>query len=324
MSNPHPVQIIAVSEAMKSILASIDIMRDSDSSVLLLGETGVGKEVVGDYVHYSSKRGEKALVKVGLAALPAELMESELFGHERGAFTGAGSEKRGLFELANGGSIMLDDIDDLPLPLQSKLLRVLESREVKRVGGIHTTPIDVRVITTSKVDLRELVDRGLFRADLFYRINVVPIRIPPLRHRREDIRPLIEHFLRRYAPAKNLRVTRDADLSLHNYSWPGNVRELRNVVQRIAVFAKDEITQDSLPHEITGDSPLQLLLKSCGKCFDGEMSSLDHMVTCLEKNLIRHALQESAGNKTEAARRLQIKPSTLRDKIHKHGLDSTT
>jgi transcriptional regulator with GAF, ATPase, and Fis domain len=323
MSNPPQVQIVAVSDAMKSILASIDLMRDSDGSVLLVGETGVGKEIVGDYVHYSSKRGGKPLVKVGLAALPDELMESELFGHERGAFTGAGAEKRGLFELANGGSIMLDDIDDLPLPLQSKLLRVLESREVKRVGGIHPIAIDVRVVTTTKVDLRELVDRGLFRADLYYRINVVPIGIPPLRHRREDIPPLIEHFLRRYAATKNLRLTREASLVLHNYSWPGNVRELRNVVQRTALFSKDEITRDSLPHEITGDSPLQLLLKSCGKCFDGEMSSLDHMVACLEKNLIRHALQESGGNKTEAARRLQIKPSTLRDKIRKHGLDSS-
>jgi transcriptional regulator with GAF, ATPase, and Fis domain len=316
----HP--LIAHSAAMRSILSAIDTIKDSESSVLLIGETGVGKELLGEYVHRVSTRHDRPLVKVGLSALPHELMESELFGHERGAYTSAGTEKRGLFEFADGGSILLDDIDDLPLPLQSKLLRVLEAREVKRVGGVASIPIDVRVITTTKVDLREMVERGSFRADLYYRINVIPITIPPLRHRREDIPYLVGHFLSRYASGRQIHVAPDAAVALESYSWPGNVRELRNVIQRAALFcANNEIHVSNLSSEITGETPLEHLLKSCGQCVLGENASLDHAVSCLEKNLIRHALKQAGGNQTEAARMLKVKPSTLRDKIKKYTID---
>ena len=306
---------------MRSIIERIEAIRHSDSSVLLIGETGVGKELVAEYIHRTSSRRQNALVKVGLSALPHELLESELFGHEKGAYTGASSEKKGLFELADRGTIVLDDIDDFPLLLQSKLLRVLESREITRVGGVAPIAVDVRVITTTKINLKELVERGMFRADLFYRLNVVPIVIPPLRHRRDDIAPLIEHFLRRFAPDKTVSVSPEAQEFLANYSWPGNVRELRNAIQRVCLFTDSTILPSDLPQEITGENPLELLLKSCAQCFIGDAMSLDGIVACLEKNLIRRALQQSKGNRSQAAAILKINPSTLRDKMKKYGSD---
>ena len=230
----HSLSLITRNETLRSILARVDTIAASDSSVLLIGETGVGKELFAEYIHRTSSRAERPLVKVGLAALPHELLETELFGHEKGAFTSALNEKKGLFELSDRGTIFLDDIDDFPLALQSKLLRVLESHEVMRVGGTTPIPVDIRLITATKVDLKELVNRGIFRADLYYRINVVPISIPPLRERRDDIPLLIEHFLRRFAPDKQLVPAEDALRAMVSYSWPGNVRELRNVVQRMA------------------------------------------------------------------------------------------
>jgi transcriptional regulator with GAF, ATPase, and Fis domain len=308
---------------MRSIIERIEAICNSDSSVLLIGETGVGKELVAEYIHRTSNRRQNALVKVGLSALPHELLESELFGHEKGAYTGASYEKKGLFELADRGTIVLDDIDDFPLVLQSKLLRVLESREITRVGGVAPIAVDVRVITTTKINLKELVEREMFRADLFYRLNVVPLVIPPLRHRRDDIEPLIEHFLRRFAPDRTIEVSPEARGFLNNYSWPGNVRELRNAIQRVSLFTSNTILPSDLPQEITGENPLELLLKSCAQCFVGDSMSLDGIVACLEKNLIRHALQQANGNRTQAASILKINPSTLRDKIKKYGSDGS-
>jgi len=321
MNQIQTVSLIAQSETMRSILERVETVAASDSSVLLIGETGVGKELIAEYIHRTSPRSANPLVKVGLSALPPELLESELFGHERGAYTSAASEKKGLFELANSGSIFLDDIDDFPLSLQSKLLRVLESRELMRVGGTTPIPIDVRLITATKVDLKEMVDRGAFRPDLYYRINVVPIVIPPLRDRRDDISPIVRHFLNRYTPDRTVVIAEDALQALTNYSWPGNIRELRNVVQRMALFANGEIQLKDLPPECRGDAPLDLIVKACHRCFTEENMTFDQVVSCLEVNLLRQALRNSAGNRTQAAKALGMSLSTLRDKLKKYNVE---
>jgi transcriptional regulator with GAF, ATPase, and Fis domain len=320
----QPVQslaLIATSDVMRSIISRIDTIAASKSSVMLIGETGVGKELIAEYVHRTSPRSLKPLVKVGLSALPPELLESELFGHERGAYTSASSEKKGLFELADEGTIFLDDIDDFPLPLQAKLLRVLESHELMRVGGTTPIPIDVRLITATKVDLKEMANRGAFRSDLYYRINVVPLIIPPLRDRRDDIPPIIEHFMQRYAANRTIHVAEDALRLLVNYSWPGNIRELRNVVQRMTLFADGEIRVNDLPPEIREDAPLDVIIKACHRCFTEENMTFDEVVACLEVNLLRQAINRAGGNRTQAAKALGLSLSTLRDKLKKYNIE---
>ncbi len=316
--------IVTRSERMGAILSRIDTIARSDTSVLLVGETGVGKELFADYIHRVSARSDRPFVKIALSAMPHDLLESELFGHERGAFTSAMTEKPGLFELAHTGSLFLDDIDDVPPPVQSKLLRVLESREVTRVGGTSPMSIDVRLITASKVDLRDLVARNLFRADLFYRINVCPVEIPPLRERREDVPLLVGHFLDRFAPGRNVTVTPDALAALSEYSWPGNVRELRNIVQRLALFADGRIGVEDLPSEICSRRPLDQLLRACAQCQTDGNLSYTHVVGCLETTLLRRALARAGGNRTQAAKALGLSLSTLRDKLKKFELDGDT
>lgn len=320
MHNKNSLTLITQNETMREILARIDMISDSDSSVLLIGETGVGKEIFAEYIHRTSSRAMKPFVKISLSALPAELLSSELFGHEKGAYTGASAEKKGLFEIADTGSIFLDDIDDVPIDIQTKLLRVLESRELMRVGGTTPIPIDVRLITASKVDLKELVNRGIFRADLFYRINVVPIRIPPLRERRDDIPPLVEYFLKYFQPEKSISVSKEAMRAMINYPFPGNVRELKNLIQRLSLFANGEITLNDLPLEIKNENPIESLIKACNKCYvDGQMS-LDQIVHCLEHNLLNEALNKAKGNQSLAAKNLGLSLSTFRDKIKKYNL----
>ncbi|PJA98109.1 MAG: RNA polymerase subunit sigma-54 [Ignavibacteriales bacterium CG_4_9_14_3_um_filter_30_11] len=320
MHNKNSLTIITQNETMREILARIDMISDSDSSVLLIGETGVGKEIFAEYIHRTSSRALKTFVKIGLAALPSELLSSELFGHEKGAYTSASTEKKGLFEIADAGSIFLDDIDDVPIDIQTKLLRVLESRELMRIGGTTPIQIDVRLITASKVDLKELVNRGIFRADLFYRINVVPIRIPPLRERRDDIPPLVEHFLKYFQPQKSISVSKEAMRALVNYPFPGNVRELKNLIQRISLFVNGEINLNDLPSEIKNENPVETLIKACNKCYiDGQMS-LDQIVHCLEHNLLNEALNKAKGNQSLAAKELGLSLSTFRDKIKKYNL----
>jgi len=320
MINKNSLTLITQNESMREILARIDKISDSDSSVLLIGETGVGKEIFAEYIHRTSSRALKPFVKIGLDALPSELLSSELFGHEKGAYTSASSEKKGLFEIADTGSIFLDDIDDVPIDIQTKLLRVLESRELMRIGGTTPIPIDVRLITASKVDLKELVNRGIFRADLFYRINVVPIKIPPLRDRRDDIPPLVEHFLKYFNPGKNISVSKEAMRALVNYAYPGNVRELKNLIQRISLFVNSEIQLTDLPPEIRNENPVDSLIKACHKCYlDGQMS-LDQIVHCLEHNLLNEALNKAKGNQSLAAKELGLSLSTFRDKIKKYNL----
>ncbi len=324
MQTPQPFSLIARSEVMRPVIERVSTIAASDSSVLLIGETGVGKELIAEYIHRLSARSHNALVKVGLAALPHELLESELFGHEKGSYTSASSDKKGLFELADKATIFLDDIDDFPLALQSKLLRVLESGELLRVGGTAPIPIDVRLITASKVDLKELVAQGLFRPDLYYRINVIPIVIPPLRDRADDIPPLVEHYLRRYAPEKTITVAEDAMRALVQYSWPGNVRELRNAIQRVALFANRELRLQDLPPEVRDENPMDLIVKACSRCFADDSMSFDQVVACLETNLLRQALQRAGGNRTQAAKALGLSLSTLRDKLRKYSLDGNS
>jgi two-component system response regulator AtoC len=312
--------IITQNEDMMRILSRLRAIAETDGAVLLIGETGVGKELLAEYVHSHSQRKGRPFVKVGLAALPRELLESELFGHERGAYTHAVCQKKGLFELSSGGSIFLDDIDDFPLDLQAKLLRALESREILRVGGTAPIPIDIRLITATKVDLKTLVDRGAFRADLYYRINVIPVTIPPLRERSDDIPLLVFHFLRRYAPEKKLVFAQGACSAMLNYYWPGNVRELRNVIQRICLFAKDTVQDTDLPAEIRLHDPREALFRNCSHCMAEEGLALDEVVECVERQLIRHALEEAGGNQSQAARTLKLSVSTLRDRLRKHHL----
>jgi DNA-binding NtrC family response regulator len=316
------IAVVTRSERMRAILSRIDTIAQSDTSVLLVGETGVGKELFADYIHRTSPRATRPLIKIALSAMPHDLLESELFGHERGAFTSAHAEKPGLFELAHTGTLFLDDIDDVPPAVQAKLLRVLESRQVMRVGGTSTLPIDVRLISASKVDLKELVSRQLFRADLYYRINVCPVDIPPLRERREDIVLVMQHFLKRFVPARTFAISAAAERLLLAYHWPGNVRELRNVAQQIALFANGTVEPEHLPAELREGHPVELLVRACARCLVDASLSYNEVVVCLETNLLRQALAESGGNRTQAAKMLGLSLSTLRDKLKKFGLDT--
>jgi DNA-binding NtrC family response regulator len=308
---------------MQRVFDLIEAVADSKTTVLIHGETGTGKSLIARAIHQRSQRRSRPFVELSCGAIPETLLASELFGHERGAFTSALTEKKGLFELAHTGTLFLDDIDDVPPGVQVKLLRVLEMQQVMRVGGGLPIPIDVRLITASKVDLRELVRRNLFRADLFYRINVCPVDIPPLRDRREDVPLLVRHFLRRFAPEKALTLTPAAERALTGYDWPGNVRELRNITQRLALFSEGDVDVRDLPPEIQDGHAVDLLVRACTRCLLEESLTYNQVVACLETNLLRQALAESAGNRSQAARVLGLSLSTLRDKLKKHGLDES-
>jgi DNA-binding NtrC family response regulator len=305
---------VGVSQAAKKTKDMIKIVAESDASVLITGETGTGKELVANIIHYNSARKDKILVKVSCAILARDVFESELFGHEKGAFTGAFKERIGRFEQANGGTIYLDDVDDIPLELQVKLLRVLQEKEMERVGGNKTIKINTRVIASTKADLRKLAQEGKFREDLYYRLNVFPIHLLPLRERREDIPLLIDYFLKQIAPNKNYYVSPQTLEYLKNYTWPGNVRELKNVVERLVLLSKEnEIKVDLLPAEILQND-----------CFGSELSlgqlPLDQILMNVERKLIWDALEQANGNQTRAAQILQIPPSTLRSKMKKYNL----
>jgi DNA-binding NtrC family response regulator len=321
MTAPAPLTIVTASDSMRTILGRVSAVARTDTTILLVGETGVGKELFADHIHHSSRRSGGPLVKLALSALPQELLESELFGHERGAYTTAHSDKKGLFELASRGTLFLDDVDDVPLPVQAKLLRVIESQEVMRVGGTVTIPIDVRLVAASKVDLKTLVERQLFRSDLYYRLNVFPVDIPPLRQRREDVPVLVEHFLRRFGGEPPPAVAANALCLLAAYDWPGNVRELRNIVQRVALMADGEIRSDDLPAEVKSSPRAHDAARECGRCLVEGALTFGEVVTCVETTLLRQALEQSGGNQTQAAKLLGLSLSTLRDKLKKAGLN---
>ncbi|MEK7405552.1 MAG: sigma-54 dependent transcriptional regulator [Acidobacteriota bacterium] len=308
-------RLLGKSPAMVRLFSQLAVIGPSSSTVLVTGETGTGKELVAEAIHYASPRQSRPLVKVSCAALSRELLESELFGHERGAFTGAIREKVGRFEAANGGTIYLDDVDDTPLELQVKLLRVLQQRTLERVGSSTPISLDVRVIASTKVDLRQKVAEGKFREDLFYRLNVVPIQLPPLRRRKEDIPLLALHFLERHGGGRKLAITPAAMDALLDYAWPGNVRELEHVMERLALTApREQIDCVDLPPEVL--CPCRP--EACP--YVGE-KSLDEITDELAKQVIRTALAQTRGNKTKAAELLRIPASTLRSKMEKYGLE---
>ncbi len=309
--------IIAASESMRSVLRAADDVAMAPTTVLLFGESGTGKEVIARYIHNHSLRAERSWVAVNCAAIPDDLLESELFGHERGAFTGAGERRTGRIEQAHLGTLLLDEISEMPLRLQAKLLRVLQEREIDRVGGQRPISVDVRVICTSNRSLEAMVAEKLFRADLYYRINVFPITLPPLRRRPDDIEPLTRHLLDEAAAALG-RQTHDLAKEslelLHKYAFPGNVRELRNLLERALIRTKNGLIGPAdLGLELgTIAAPGGLFAEPPSNHFpDG--APLD--LTALEHLAIAEALRRAGGNRTHAARLLGIALRTLRNKL---------
>jgi DNA-binding NtrC family response regulator len=306
--------LIGKSKPMQQIFNLLEIVAHSDSTVLITGETGSGKEVVADAIHYLGPRKNKPYIKVSCALFSREILESELFGHEQGAFTGAIREKKGRFERADTGTLFLDDVDDIPLDIQVKLLRALQHSQFERVGGSETRTVNVRVIAASKANLLEKARRGEFREDLYYRLNVVPIELPPLRERKEDLPLFIEAFTKKYAKGKDITISSQAMNLFINYSWPGNVRELENIIERLALIAPGAtIMPAHLPPEMFHENIFSPVAWKEGRSFDEVMKEN-------EIKLIRTALDMVGGNKSRAARFLKLKPSTLRSKIEKFNL----
>ena len=307
--------IIGRSPAMLSLLETVAHVASSEATVMITGESGTGKELIAGVIHYNSPRKDGPLVKINCAAITETLLESELFGHEKGAFTGADRRKEGRFYQANKGSIFLDEVSEMPLSMQVKLLRVLQERELTRVGGEKVIPVDVRVIAATNKDLDELKNEGAFREDLYYRLNVVCLEIPPLRERRDDIPLLARHFLGMFADKNNKEIkgfTPGAMDLLIRYDWPGNVRELMNAVERGVVLARTEYLDDK--DFVMIQTPLQ---EPCDTS-----SYLDHDMPLeeVEKAAILRMLESVDGNKSETARRLGITRKTLHKKLKKYGV----
>ena len=312
--------LVGQSAAMESVRGMASRLSASDATTVLIeGESGSGKEVVARAVHFGSARADRPFLQVNCAALPEHLLESELFGHERGAFTDAHSQKHGLFETAEGGTVMLDEIGDLHPGGQAKLLRLLESKTFRRVGGVTELRADVRVLAAANVNLEERVSEGRFRADLFFRLNVVRIRVPPLREHGEDIPLLTAHFIARFNQEMKRQVRGVASGAmelLQAYRWPGNIRELRNVVERAFILhaTVDELRPEHLPPELRGGSSRKP--EKPVPTVPAEGLVLDDV----EKRLIREALERSTGNQSRAARLLGISRDTLRYRLKKHGM----
>ncbi len=302
--------LIAESEVMQQILSDVGKIAKSSSSVFISGESGTGKEVIAHAIHKQSHRSLQPFIKVNCAAIPAALLESEFFGHEKGAFTGAINKKLGRFELSDKGTLLLDEISEIPLELQSKLLRAVQEMEFERVGGIRPISVDIRFISTSNRSMKEAIEQKLFREDLYYRLNVVPIHLPPLRERKEDILPLAESFLKRLCienqkPLKKL--TSNARQKLTDYHWPGNIRELANVIERTVVMNATDIID---AHQVYVD--LSCPIK------EAPTPSIPVGITLaeMEKRLILETLSREKNNRTKAAKVLGISIRTLRNKLH--------
>jgi DNA-binding NtrC family response regulator len=307
-------QLIGQSAPMKRVFEMIEAVTRSRVTVLITGESGTGKELAARAIHYHSPRREGPFEAINCAALPETLFESELFGHEKGAFTNAIRQRRGLFESADGGTLLLDEISEIPPTLQAKLLRVLQEREVQRLGSEKKVPIDVRVIATTNRHLPTEIAAGNFREDLFYRINVVTIDLPPLRDRTPDIPALVEHFIRRYNLENGRKVKRVSDSALRlfeQYSWPGNVREVENFIERAVVITSgDVLTPDDFPRELITGGP-----RPKSAAIEAGLSIHE-----MEKQLILATLETEGGNQTKSADRLGISSRTLRNKLHEYGL----
>lgn len=320
MTTCNSVHLIGKSDAMKKIIALAEKVARTDKSVLLIGETGTGKELLANYIHDLSGRSQLKMISVNTAAIVRELIESELFGHTKGAFTGADAERKGFFEAAHGSTLFLDEVDSMPLSAQVKVLRVLEENEITPVGSAHPVAVDVRIIASTKVELNALVEKERFREDLFYRLNIFPITIPPLRQRRDDIPLLVDHFITMFAKEEKIVVEEDAMRILERHSWRGNARELKNIIQRLLVIVKDRITVDDLPDEIKNPDPIDEAMKPCMDWIKEKHLSLEEAKGCLEKNLIEQVLKKTNGNISKAAGILKISFSTLHDKLKKHNI----
>ena len=315
--------IIGDSGPMQKVFETIEKVADTDSTIMILGESGTGKELVARAIHYNSSRAKGPMVPVNCAAIPSELLESELFGHEKGAFTNAIRTRIGRFELAHGGTIFLDEIGDMDPVLQSKLLRVLQDRAFERIGGTRTIQVDIRVVTATHRNLKKAVEKGQFREDLYYRLNVIPIEIPPLREHKSDIPLLVHHFLTQFNNGKKRNIQgldEKAMRKLKDYDWPGNIRELENLIERIAILTNNEvITLADLPERIqaipTQDQVMPLDIPEEG-------IFLDTAVSEFERKLILQALNKTGWVKNKAAQLLNLNRTTLIEKIKRQNLQA--
>ena len=328
--------IIGISTAIQDLYAVIERVADTPTTVLVTGESGTGKELVARALHENSSRRDKPFIKVNCAAIPRDLMESELFGYERGAFTGAVGSKPGRFELAHGGTLFLDEIGTIPTEMQVKLLRALQESEFERVGGVKTIHIDVRLVAATNSDLRKEIEQGAFRDDLYYRLNVVPIRLSPLRERSDDIPLLVNHFLAKFNHRLNknlVGISSDAEATLLEHDWPGNIRELENVIERAVLFADtQEIQVADLPAELrqanytprprtsNAAPPPDATTSDVTSNVEGLKEQVKAAMNRLERELIQRALDQTAGNVTHAARLLKISRKGLQLKMKELGL----
>src|SRR5437867_4265104 len=314
--------IVGKSEKMLKVLDLVTQIAASRSTILIQGESGTGKELIAKAIHLKSQRADKAFVPVNSGSMPVDLLESTLFGHVRGAFTSAIASKKGLFEVADQGTIFFDEIGTISLETQAKLLRVIQEKEFMRLGGVDTIKVDARIIAATNVDLKKLVDEGRFREDLYYRLNVINIRVPPLRERIEDIPALIEFFTKKYCE-ENLkppyRFSSEALKVLMDYYWPGNVRELENVVERAVVLSQDVVIgRDLLPEAILSPSSRFASLSSFPL---GKDTSLFEIIDSFERRIIIEMLEQTGWSQTEAADNFKITLSTLNQKIKRHGIE---
>jgi DNA-binding NtrC family response regulator len=316
-------KIIGNSEHVQNVIKFIEKIADTDSTVLITGESGTGKELVAKTIHYHSSRSRKPFVPLNCAAIPRDIIESELFGHEKGAFTGAVSTRIGRFEMSNNGTLFLDEIGELAPALQVKLLRVLQEKEFERVGGIKTMRVDVRIIAATNRDLEKAVEEGKFREDLYYRLNVIPLRLPALRKMKEDVPLLLEHFISEISKRKKKehpKISNEALNCLINYRWPGNVRELENLVERLIILnEKGEITIDDLPERLQDRRQMQKSLTK-GQELSTEGIDLNTMLDEIESNMIIQALELSKGVKSKAANLLGLNRTTLIEKLKKKSI----
>jgi two-component system, NtrC family, response regulator PilR len=310
--------LVGTSEAIKKIYDLIEKVADTDGTILISGPTGTGKELISRAIHYNSNRDDKPLVVINCGAIPEELLESELFGHEKGAFTGAHKTRIGRFEMANGGTIFLDEIGEMSPALQVKLLRVLQERKFERVGGTKSIHIDIRIIAATNRNLTTAINNGTFREDLYYRLNVIPLKVPPLKKRKSDIPLLIDFFLKKTQRRKQQKVKGFSPAAMDammKYNWPGNVRELENVITRISILCDNQtVGFHDLPEYLQQNSALNQPVK---EDFLAKGGTLSEAVRDFEKRLIVEALEKSNGVKAKAAKLLNIKRTTLVEKIKK-------
>jgi len=313
------------SPRMENVFQLVQTVAPTRSSVLILGESGTGKEVIARAIHRLSKRRQEPFIPVDCGAIPENLLESELFGHVKGAFTGAHTTKKGMFAIASGGTLFLDEVAELPLHLQVKLLRVLQERKIKPVGDVNEVPVDVRILAATNRDIDKMVAEGRFREDLYYRLNVITVQVPPLRDRIEDVPHIAQHFLKRFAAefGKPARwIAPDALRVLREYAYPGNVRELENIMEHAVTFSTDEtIGRESLPERLHDRTSPAAEPQAPGPVALGDGFNVDDYLAGIEKRILVQSLEKAGGSKTQAAKTLGITFRSMRYKLEKYGLD---